>query len=296
MAAVQGMSMEAAQVHTRVRGECLHPDVTPDDFSCPGCVAHKPRSDGRHTYGPDCRHALTAPRHKTKRPYGRVPAKAEPTSSLRGSDLGIEDELKAEAAVPPTPVPPDERPRGARDPMPVDQQEEATASNPDSGPQAGRGADLVPRVRRAWGESETQTPVPSDWTSFDVQASMRGLRMSDEAGRRRILRKLHLRWFHPSTDKMQRLLNAVGIPKEVLELVPSIVETCRVCRLWARPSPDVKATSRMVIGFNIEVEGDLMFYRHKGTQQVILVLVDRGVRWTSSRVIENKSTPAILTA
>ena len=107
--------------HTRVRGECLHPDVKPDDFQCPGCRAHKPRSDAAHTYGPDCRHALTKPRQKSKRPYRCVRASSEPTSSLRGSNLGIEDERKAEEALPPmpAPIPPDERPRGARDPVPA---------------------------------------------------------------------------------------------------------------------------------------------------------------------------------
>ena len=51
----------------------------------------------------------------------------------------------------------------------------------------------------------------------------------------------------------------------------------------------------MVIGFNIEVEGDLMFYRHEGVQQILLVLVDRGVRWMSTTLVPNKQTDSLLT-
>ena len=95
---------------------------------------------------------------------------------------------------------------------------------------------------------------------------------------------------------MTRLLKASGLSKEITDLIPEITQTCRVCRHWARPMPDARATSSLVVGFNIEVEGDLMFYRHHGTQHIILVLTDRGVRWTSTAVIPDKSTATLLTA
>jgi len=62
-------------------------------FERPGCAAHRPRNHTSHTFGPDCRYSLSTPRTGTrKRPYSRVPAEEEPTSGLRGSDLGVEDE------------------------------------------------------------------------------------------------------------------------------------------------------------------------------------------------------------
>lgn len=73
------------------------------------------------------------------------------------------------------------------------------------------------------------------------------------------------------------------------------MDTCRVCRLWSKPGTDSVPSNRLVTGFNVEVEGDLVFYRHHGTQHTILHLVDRGVRWASAWVIPDKTTPSILT-
>ena len=311
------------KLHSRIRGECKHPDVVPGDFSCPGCIAHKPRADSTHTYGPDCRHALTNARTSVRRrPMGRVPAHAEPTAGLRASDLGVRAEQEAEKAEPSS-ASGIRRPNVGDVPLiPIEESENAEPSSasgirrPDAhaappvaadepvedsrareeGPRAGRGPDQSQRVRRTWSEADTQTPVPSDWTSFDVQSSIRGLRHGTEAARRQILRKLHLRWWHCSTDKMCRFLRAAGLGKDILELVPAIQDTCRVCRHWARPSADAKATCRMVIGFNIEVEGDLMFYRHQGQQQIILVLADRGVRWITTSLVADRQTATLLTA
>ena len=166
----------------------------------------------------------------------------------------------------------------------------------EDAPAAGRGPDVSARTRRTFRDQGEQTPSPSDWTSFDVQSTLRGLRHGTEADRRRLLHKLHLRWWHSSSHKMQHLLRAAGLPKEVLDLVPEITDTCRVCRHWSRPAPDAKPTNRMVIGFNIEIEGDLMFVRHKGVQNILLVLVCRGVRWTSACCVSDKQTQSLLIA
>ena len=266
-------------LHTRKRGECKHPDTESVVFTCPGCAAHKTRADPSHTYGPDCRHALTSPRTTVqRRPFGRKPAKSEPTAGLRASDLGQQVERQAEeASADDAPEPA----RGSTDPAPA---------------RAHRGPDLEPRERRTWSEADVQTPSPSDWTSFDVQASLRGLRHGTEAQRRQILRKLHLRWWHSSTDRMTRILRAAGLGKDILDLVPAIQDTCKVCRHWARPQHDAKATCRMVVGFNIEVEGDIMFCRHEGRQNAVLVLADRGVRWVATTVISDRQTATLLTA
>ncbi|CAK9067108.1 Retrovirus-related Pol polyprotein from transposon RE1 (Retro element 1) (AtRE1) [Includes: Protease RE1 [Durusdinium trenchii] len=85
--------------HSRVPGECKHPDLEAIEFKCPGCMKGLPRSNELHDYGPDCRHALTTRRTGTRRrPFSRVPAEEEPTSKLKASELGKADEASAAAA------------------------------------------------------------------------------------------------------------------------------------------------------------------------------------------------------
>ena len=286
-------------MHNRQPGICKYPNDEPMEFTCPGCKARKPRSSEDHTFGPDCRHAYTKSREKAvqRRPFARKPASTEPTAGLKADRMGIRAEQEAETKHAPLAS-------GSRDADPNQEEEEEPIdlglSDPEhaeaSAASAGRGPDVAPRQRRTHREGGTQTPNASDWTSFDVQATLRGLRHGTEADQRRLLRKLHLRWWHCSCHRMQALLKAAGLPKTVCDLVPEITDTCRVCRHWARPSPDAKPTSRMVIGFNIEVEGDLMFVRHKGIQNIILVLVCRGVRWTCATCVADRQTSTLLTS
>ena len=95
---------------------------------------------------------------------------------------------------------------------------------------------------------------------------------------------------------MQRTLRAAGVPSSVLELVRETVETCSVCRTWTRPGPDTVASGRIIIGFNVEVEGDILFITLGGTKNVFLHLVDRGVRWNATKVIRNRQTTELLEA
>ena len=235
--------------HSRVRGECKHPDVPSVTFDCPGCAAKRPCDNQAHTYGPN-RHAVTTGRKKApKRPRSQVPAAAEPTtSSLRARGMGDADEQEAEsrleaegAASPAEPgepsgahpaneiaagAPTDEAAAGDLQMVHAD----GAAGERVPADRQGRGPDVVARVRRTYREGEVQTPDPSDWrTSFDISASLRGLCLSDEAGQRRILRKLHLRWWHASSNRMIQLLKIAGIPQNVLDIVPEVVDTCRVC-------------------------------------------------------------------
>lgn len=51
--------------------------------------------------------------------------------------------------------------------------------------------------------------------------------------------------------------------------------------------------NRVVTGFNLEVEGDLIFITH-GSIHTVLHLVDRGTRWSFTCVLPNRTTEAIL--
>ena len=75
---------------------------------------------------------------------------------------------------------------------------------------------------------------PCDWALKVPDAVSR---LGIEDARRRILRKLHIRWWHAGAQAMQRLLDRAGVPKQVIDIIPSIVDTCKVCRAWTRPLP-----------------------------------------------------------
>ena len=206
----------------------------------------------------------------------RVPTHEDPTASLRPViDVQEEqpEEGSASASNPPEP--------GAAASGSVEQ-----ASSSDR-PAAAR----EPPVRYA--EHETQTPDLDDWTKFDLKACLRELHTGTAAQQRRLVRKLHLRWWHCGTTTLQRLLKAAGAPSEVLDMVPQIVDTCRICRAWVKPR-DTIASSKLVTSFNQEVECDIVFSKHQGEQKKFLMFVDRGVRWTATAEIATKSTEDLL--
>ena len=282
--------------HSRVRGECKYPDTEPMEFECPACQTDKPRSHDGHTFEPGCRHALTSSRtggpkgvRETKAPRAaRVPAHEDPTGSLRAEASGTDERS----------VPEDEqgvdifRPDELDDCLPA---EPSSGSRPSAeGPRRRESAPREPPVRHA--EADAQTPVLDDeWTKFDLQHALRDLHFGSPAQRRRLLRKLHLRWWHAGTTTMLKLLRAAGSPKEVLELIPSIVDTCRICRTWAKPTNSI-ASGRLVTSFNHEVEADIVYVRYQGVQNTFLHFVDRAVKWCATCEIPDRSTDVLLDA
>ena len=106
------------------------------------------------------------------------------------------------------------------------------------------------------------------------------------------LRKLHVRWWHASHQTMRRFLERVGVADEVLKLIPEIVQTCRVCREWAKPGPANVCSIEFADTFNAQVECDLLFV-HK---EVIFHLLDRCTRWHATRVVPGKVDDMLMTA
>lgn len=97
---------------------------------------------------------------------------------------------------------------------------------------------------------------------------------------RRALRKLHLRWYHASADKMRALLQAAGVSREVVALVGEIVDSCTVCRCWARPSNKSVVSGKVTEAMNELVQIDLLFYK----EFVILHMVDATTRWSTATI------------
>jgi len=139
-------------------------------------------------------------------------------------------------------------------------------------------------------DASTQLAPTGDWTRFSIGHSLQELRSTSEPIIRRGLRKLHLRWFHAGASRMRAILTAAGVPAEALNLIAEIVDSCRICRQWARPSARTITSTSVVESFNKEVQGDILFYK----SHIILHLVDSCIKWSSAGIMPSRSTADLL--
>jgi hypothetical protein len=243
--------------HTRVLGVCRHPLVETIRMNCPACDDDKEQDHKDHTLKlGDCRWAVKSYRQFSRRPT-RLPgnvkeprekARAEATANMQPSsssgELGAADEAAAEAASPSSP------PASA----PLDKSDEENENEDESSPSGGT------RKRKTWKDTGSGPEHPADWSGFDVGRVVRSLIKNTEAARRRILRKLHVRWWHSSAATMKRLLTQAGVPGESCDLIiDEIVDTCSVCRMWAKPLPESVASTSIAEKFNEMVESEIVF-------------------------------------
>ena len=155
----------------------------------------------------------------------------------------------------------------------------------------GRGQDGPRRAQRPRHADAAVGEAPQpDWTHFDIGNSVRALRTNNEAVIRRVLRKLHVRWWHASAQTLTRMLHRAGVPQKALDLVPSIVHSCTVCREWSRPGPTSASNSAIPDRFNEQVECDLIFI----SGHTILHMLDRCTRWHAAEVIPNKEAATLI--
>jgi hypothetical protein len=91
---------------------------------------------------------------------------------------------------------------------------------------------------------------------------------------------------------MQDILQAAGVPESVKKLISSVVDTCRICRMWVRPQPKSMATSRITTRFGEVVQCDLLFVE----EMVILHLIDEATRWTATALLAGRKTSDVLPA
>ena len=91
---------------------------------------------------------------------------------------------------------------------------------------------------------------------------------------------------------MTHILKHTGIPQEVLDLIPSIVQTCVACRAWAKPLPRTIASVDLPEAFNRQVESDLMFV-HK---YIIMHFICRCIRWYHAVLIDDKTDDSMIDA
>ena len=69
-----------------------------------------------------------------------------------------------------------------------------------------------------------------DWTKFDIGRSIRISRIGTEAQIIGGIRKLHLRWWHATRTRMEKILTLAGFPSRAIQFIPGEIDTCRECR------------------------------------------------------------------
>ena len=259
--------------HTRVPGECRYaaaergPAVI---WKCPACVAQLPLTHPDHTWVEgECRalemRGSAAPQERrgaaeTREP--RILAAMEPTMAQRpgppapdsadaeAAELAEAASAAASNAAPAAssdaaPAASSDAPLGAAPSRDADEQDEEEPARLSSS----RGAssrEPQRRPRAAVAEMGTQADEePEGWQSFSLGRALKLLHSLNQGVVRRTLRRLHVRFLHMSTKRMQELLRHAGAPQSAIKTVPEIVETCRVCRMWTRPTARSMTRTRL---------------------------------------------------
>ena len=104
------------------------------------------------------------------------------------------------------------------------------------------------------------------------------------------LRKLHTRWFHCSSERMVNMLRAAGCDKETLSAVPGIVDTCKACRAWRRPTNKPVTSSRLSSRLNECIQLDLLFT----ADGIVIHAIDEATRFTLAGLIPDRTPQSIL--
>ena len=138
--------------------------------------------------------------------------------------------------------------------------------------------------------AEGEVAVVPDWNSFDLGRALRALRSSNVPTVVRQLRILHLRWWHAKSERMHSILEAAGLPKEVLDLIKGVIDTCKVCRLWQRPGRSAVTSSRLSTEFNSVLQVDLLFVG----AIIICHICDEATRWSGGSIVKGKGAEHLI--
>ena len=137
---------------------------------------------------------------------------------------------------------------------------------------------------------EPDVIIEPDWTSFDLGRCLRALRSDRPQVYARALQRLHLRWWHCSSTRMTALLRAAGVQKPVLDLIPQVCQTCKVCRAWQKPGNRSVTSTRLSDEFNNTLQFDLLFFE----EHTIGCLIDEATRWECAEILPGKETEHLI--
>ena len=93
---------------------------------------------------------------------------------------------------------------------------------------------------------------------------------------------------------MKKILAAAGVPKEVLDMIPTVVHTCRICRRWERHSPKAQVSVRLADRFNQVVQFDLIEYTEDDQKWYIVHFLDEATRFSSGDVYKTKDASQLI--
>ena len=129
--------------------------------------------------------------------------------------------------------------------------------------------------------------------AFDIGRAIQLLHNPDVAIVRRTIGRLHIRFWHASAARMRELLQRAGAPHRALNLCKEIVETCRSCRMWARPGPkSIRATLRLASAFNEMVHWGILCHR----TLLISHLLDEAIRFCAASTLADRFGASIIAA
>lgn len=163
---------------------------------------------------------------------------------------------------------------------------------PDARPPRPSSTNRAAQAPRATGNRVRETGTHTEeqeWTAFDVGHAVKMLHSATPEIVRRTLRRLHVRFYHAPAQRMKDLLAHAGAPKSALEMIKSVVETCRVCRLWTRPSARGMTITRLANGFREIVQWDILFIE----DIMISHCIDEATRWSAGGILENKDAMSL---
>ena len=137
-------------------------------------------------------------------------------------------------------------------------------------------------------------PIPEpEWSNWDLGRMLRSLRSTSETPQKiRTLRRLHQRWYHCTAARMRALLSAAGVDSTTLNMIPDVVDTCKACRQWRRPTARSVHSSRLTTRFNEAAQIDILFLE----ESMALVVIDEATRFTVAIPIADRSSETVISA
>jgi len=150
------------------------------------------------------------------------------------------------------------------------------------------------RVTTSTGGAQTEPDAAEEttWSRFDLGRSLKLLHDINEGTVRRTLRLLHIRFWHAPAKRMTELLKQGGAPQKALNMVASVVDTCRACRNWTRPGPRSMTRTTLATHFNELVQWDIVFIR----EDMLSHCVDEAIRLTRVAVMPDKTAESVTSA
>ena len=96
---------------------------------------------------------------------------------------------------------------------------------------------------------------------------------------------------------MRRFLDRVGVSQVTLDNIANVVQSCPVCREWAKPGSSNQSSTSVPDQFNQQVEADLMEVNNLYNEDHrILHLVDRCTRWQATAEVLDKKEETLMNA